>query len=217
MLAGPLFTSEAWPWPCEDGRWLEPVLQVDLATLGALGGVALGDGWLQVWATGDRAITRVVPVDQVATAPLTPLPSADPAAYHQRLVEPADDGPGWWAGHAITGFDTPFLDYGHNELDCYVDWLLDEAPAPLPPDVEAAARRLKGAIDADRPWYELCHRAFGMVNEGDVEAGDLPPVLWVLEEGRPLRESGNANDGAYVCYERAADGDLCFSVRGLYL
>lgn len=215
VLAGPLFTSAAYPWPRHNGLWLEPVLQVNLAALGNLRGLSLGEGWLQVWMSPVGAVTRIVPASDVEDAPLIAVPSDRPEDYHQRLVEPGDHGLGWLPGCAIIGFEAPFVDYGHNELLWHVERVLEEEAAP--PAVLDAVRALQAAIDADEDWVRLGHRAFGMINESELEACTAPPVLFVLEEGLPLRISGHSDDGAYVCYERGADGTVTFSVRGLYL
>lgn len=212
VLAGPLFTSAAYPWPRYNGLWLEPVLQVNLAALGNLRGLSLGEGWLQVWMSPVGDVTRIVPASEVEDAPLIAVPSDRLEDYHQRLVEPGDHGLGWLPGCAITGFEAPFVDYGHNELLGHVDRVLEEEAAP--PAVLDAVRALQAAIDADEDWVRLGHRAFGMVNESEFEACTAPPVLFVLEEGLPLRMSGNGDDGAYVCYAFAEDGEPSFSIHG---
>lgn len=216
VLAGPLFTSAAYPWPDRDERWLEPVLQVDLAVLGNLRCLSLGEGWLQVWMSPFGGVTRIVPASEIADAPLAALPSTRVEDYHQRLVECGDGSVGWLPGCAIVGIEAPFVDYGHNELLHYVDQLLEDEQV-TPPAIIDSMRALKAAIDADEDWLRLGHRAFGMINESELEAYALPPVLFVLEEGAPLRSSGNGTDGVYVCYEREADGAVTFSVQGAYL
>lgn len=215
VLAGPLFTSAAYPWPSHDGRWLEPVLQVNLAMLGKLRGLSLGEGWLQVWMSCFGDVTRIVPASEVEDAPMAAVPSHRPEDYQQRLVEPGDDGLGWLPGCAIIGFEAPFVDYGHNELLWHVERVLGEEVAA--PVVLDAVRALQAALDADEDWLRLGHRAFGMINESEFDPCTAPPVLFVLEEGFPLRISGNGTDGAYVCYERGTDAAVTFGVRGLYL
>ncbi len=212
IFSGPLFTSAEHPWPFHDGLWLEPVLQVELSWLGRLRGVPLGEGWLQLWMEEDSALTRIVPVADIP-APLAPVPSLDAQAYVRRLRVTWEPGrPGWLEdGRCIIGFDEPFFDYGTNELLGYIEAALEEA---LPEPLQRHLRELGEAIEADPDAYRCQHRAFGAVNESDLEAITVPPVLFALEEDEPLRESPNANDGVYLCYEQDAAGDVAFSVHG---
>lgn len=220
MLAGPLFTSNEFPWPLRDGRWLEPVLQIDLAVLAQLKPLPVAEGWLQVWAeaAGKGANIRIVPPAQIARADLAPLPSLDAAAYWaNRVGEPEEEGAiAWLPGHRIASFGEPFLDYGSNDLLSHLDAVREQGPDPFPPSISAALDRVRSALAAQVDGSPLVARAFGMVNESDVFACDLPPVLFVLEEGAPMLDSWNGADGAYVCIEPGG-GIEPFSVRGPHL
>jgi hypothetical protein len=214
VLAGPLFTSIDYPWPEQDGLWLEPLLQIDLAVLSKLRGLSLGSGWLQVWMAASGGTTRIVPAEEVEMGPFYPLPSQHAADYYEVLIDPCEGAPGWLPGRAINGFEAPYVDYGHNELLTYADWMIDEAPS-MPPMVRNAAMALQSAIHDDKDWVLGSHRAFGMVNESNVEACGLPFVLFVIEPDPPLiTDSSNGNDALYVCYEHADNGGVAFSLHG---
>lgn len=83
MLFGPLFPSADYPWPRAGDRWLEPVLQIDLAWLGAAGGLALDAGLVQVWTRDRTALVRIVPVASVRRAALASVPPPDPSTWHR--------------------------------------------------------------------------------------------------------------------------------------
>lgn len=217
ILSGPSFTSDRHPWPSIEGLWLEPALQIDLQVLQMLGGVPLGDGWLQVWMAQAEGVTRVVPRNDVAAHPLSPPPSLDAAAYHQRLRLPDDTGRPAWRddGYAITGFADPYFEYGTNELRGYIEAAMEELVlSPLLRDAMLAVLR---AVGDDPNVYRGGHRAFGAVRESELTAISVPPVVFVLDEAAPLLESANANDGIYVCYERGAADDIVFSVNSWFL
>jgi hypothetical protein len=214
ILSGPLFTSSDHPWPAASGIWLEPVLQIDLASLGVLAGQDLGEDWLQVWMGSDGGFTRILPATVLAAA-LTPVPSLDAQSYCQRLRVNGDPARPEWLedGRRIVGFDEPFFDYGANELLGYIEVALENENI-LPVSLGSRLRALGRAIETDPNAYRFQHRAFGAVNESDLAAISVPPVLFVFEEDEPLRESLNGNDGVYVCYERSGTGDIAFSVHG---
>ncbi|KEZ14566.1 hypothetical protein CP98_04811 [Sphingobium yanoikuyae] len=215
ILAGPLFTSVDFPWPAEDGRWLEPVLQIHLPQLGLLKGVNLGTEWLQIWAWDRGAIVRLVPSVAVAGADITPVPSQQPKDYHRRLldIDPARETPFWLPGHAISGFDQPFLDYGAGDLSYYVEELLGNRSLDLPSSVLDAAQKLLALIDADERRYTFQIRAFGMMNDSSPYPFSAPPVLFVLEDGTPpLRESANGDDAIYVSYEISPSDSVSFGI-----
>lgn len=80
VVMGPLFTSQAYEWPCRDGLPMAPLLQLDLERASHLGGVALGHGLVQVWmphkaVDGQEQFVRVVPRRSVDRSALTPVPA----------------------------------------------------------------------------------------------------------------------------------------------
>jgi hypothetical protein len=72
-------------------------------------------------------------------------------------------------------------------------------------------------IDEDAGGHSLDHRAFGMINESELDAYLLPPVLFSIEPDPPLvSDSSIGNDALYICYNREEDGTIQFSLHGRY-
>lgn len=62
VIKGFPFTSASCPWPANgSGKYLQPVAQINLENAGALLGIDLGKGLLQVWLDAFDPITRVIP------------------------------------------------------------------------------------------------------------------------------------------------------------
>lgn len=66
VLLGPVFSSDAHPWPEEDDSPMIPLLQLNLETASELGGLAFDPGLLQVFVgiedhLGQSVYTRLVP------------------------------------------------------------------------------------------------------------------------------------------------------------
>lgn len=218
ICAGPLFTSADFPWPREGDRWLEPVLQIHLAQLGSINRLELGTEWLQLWAWDRGAVLRLVSAEVVASADISPVPSERAENYHRRLldIDQERESPFWLPGHAISGFDKPFLDYGAGNLSYYIEELLGDTLLDLPSPVRDAAKNLLAVIDADERKYLFQIRAFGMMNDSSSYPSEPPPVLFVLEDGTPpLRESVNGDDAVYVSYEMLLGGDVRFGILRL--
>jgi hypothetical protein len=131
------------------------------------------------------------------------------------LTDPSDDVPSWLLGRAIVGFEAPFVDCGHNSLLTFADLMIEEG-ASLPLAVLNAIVTLKSALDDDEDSTNAFHRAFGMINESEVEASSLPPVLFVIEPDPPMiTDSSIGNDALYVCYDCDREGEApVFSVHG---
>ncbi|MDE0948115.1 MAG: hypothetical protein OSA39_14925 [Sphingobium sp.] len=195
MLSGPLFTSADYPWPCAGSRWLEPVVQIDLAWLGAVGGLVLEAGLVQVWTHDRAAQVRIIPGAAVHPDALVPVPPPDPSAWHRRTRAVGEDPRSWLAdGRAIIGADAPFLDCDPDGLD----YLLGEALADDP------AAPLRALLDHARAWAALqvprfVHRAFGMAS-GAVDTTALPPVLLTIEEDSRI-SWGDGGSGHLCCDE----------------
>ncbi|UCU92318.1 WGR domain-containing protein [Hydrogenophaga taeniospiralis] len=83
VVMGPLFTSHSYEWPYRDGLPMAPLIQLDLERASQRGGVALGDGLVQVWMphkalAGELQYVRVVPRTSVDRSDLTPVPAMPP-------------------------------------------------------------------------------------------------------------------------------------------
>ena len=216
LLSAPLFTSDAHPWPRDRTKHFEPVLQVSLAALGALRQEPLGAGWLQVWMADDGGLIRVVPEDAMKGEPLAPIPSGSAQDYHERLrFGCGRQVPAWLdEGHSIAGFGDPFFDYPGNELIGAIETIRETLQPSSHLDQTLSALQTRLEEPTEGMPSRFVHRAFGSVNESDMSAAAVPPVLFVLEEGEPLRESANGDDGVYVCYELDRGDGPSFSLQG---
>jgi len=75
MLKGPLFITKDFPNPTtDDGKFMIPLIQVDLRELSAIRGLPLGDGLLQAWV--DESVhCRVIPRQVVDDQEPIPFPT----------------------------------------------------------------------------------------------------------------------------------------------
>lgn len=201
LLSGPLFVSATHPWPHADGHWLEPVVQVDLAWLGAVGDQSLGEGLAQVWTSARSAMVRIVPVHDVCSKALLPLPSVDVGDYHRRTRAIADNMLPQWLneGRAILGVETPFLDCDPNGLDYLIGEVLAESHMP---SIKTALERARADFNEVEPQF--VHRAFGMAS-GVPGSATLPPILLTIEEDCMISWSDGGS--GHLC--RKAGGELC--------
>lgn len=180
LLSGPLFTSERHPWPNEDGVWLEPIAQIDLAEVGRLGGCDRGTGLLQAWMHGFEGWLRIIPVADVRRGLLTPIPGNVLAGdvqddFNYRIGEDADPQ---WAEYsfAITGTKAPVL---------YPPWSFEATihnalAYSLPGYVKGALRALLDALPEN--WSESAGHYFGNFDEVQFSTRDMPPTLLELGE-----------------------------------
>lgn len=201
LLSGPLFISANHPWPQTDGRWLEPVVQVDLAWLGAVGDQSLGEGLAQVWTSARTAMVRIIPVHDVCSTALLPPPSVEMGDYHRRTRAVSDSLLPQWLneGRAIIGVGTPFLDCDPNGLDYLIGEVLAESHVP---SIRMVLERARAHFIEVEPKF--VHRAFGMAS-GLPGSSTLPPVLLTIEEDCMI--SWNDGGSGHLC--REAGGDLC--------
>lgn len=83
VVMGPLFTCQAYEWPYRDGFPMASLIQLDLERVSQRGGVALGEGLVQVWmphqaVAGEKQYVRVVPRSSVDRSDLSPVPAMPP-------------------------------------------------------------------------------------------------------------------------------------------
>jgi len=125
LFSGPLYTSEAFPWPFDgEAAPLEPVCQIDLGILSALAKVQVGEGLLQLWARQDldKHLIRVLPRNELCLGNLSPpieFPgwSCTVGDYSWRQGSEFDHA------HVLGKIARPFIDF-RNGLES----ALEEAP-----------------------------------------------------------------------------------------
>lgn len=82
LISAPLFTSERYPWPKgTKHEWAEPILQVGLGWLGDLANLDLGTGLLQVWGPEPDPTFRTIPLSELGSAAVAPVPHRESGAY----------------------------------------------------------------------------------------------------------------------------------------
>ncbi len=210
MLIGPLFTSADHPWPQHEGKFREPLCQFDLEEVGALQGVDLGSGMLQLWLGPefDDYHIRIVPKSAVTRANLTPLPPEICPSYFEGTAFFAAD---WdsWLNHEdggdttlIAGTKKKILTWPSYLDDALCDLLYNIDEAHKPP-VEDFLKCLGFRAPRTAPHY------FGNFNAIQYNVEEMPPCLLSLESNGPFiwGDCGNAQ----IFYSRTADGTLHFS------
>jgi hypothetical protein len=85
MFCGPFFTSEKFPWPEIDGRYAEPIVQLNLEEIEQISPFLLGSGMLQLWAgefATDDFFIRIVPRDEITKENMSPVPGCIKGEYY---------------------------------------------------------------------------------------------------------------------------------------
>jgi len=79
VIMGPIYTCAEYEWPSRAGFPMAPLIQLDLEKAGAIGGVNLGTGLLQIWMPHHERypakdhFIRKIPREFVAAEKLTPM------------------------------------------------------------------------------------------------------------------------------------------------
>lgn len=185
ILNGPLFTSDAHPWPRYGSMIALPIVQLDLAALSALSGDDLGSGMVQLWQEGVDMITRVVP-----TTDLSASPADIPAFVPDETLEAFQFDLGSFGlpafvtnPHRVTGFAGPYI-FGPMGSDEF----LGELAASI---TQIAASRsafaaLMQAVTLGREQYAQLNRVFGSFDGISSYPNDLPRTIFSSDDERIL-------------------------------
>lgn len=209
MFSGPLFTSEAHPWPMDKkGNPLEPICQIDLTLPSQISGLLLGDGLLQVWMDGVDGRIRLLARDEVGLRALTEVPAKirDHVWHHTKAMRVYGQSEPWTHGHVITGVYEPVLTIPETLVNAF-----DEKP-------EFSGKRLNKIFDE----MEISLQNDALIDQGPGEIGffgnfsniqyreiDCPDALLVMESGDIFLwgDCGNAQ----IFYEFDKEGKPNFS------
>lgn len=85
MFCGPFFTSEGYPWPHIDGRYAEPIVQINLNEIAAIAPIDFGTGMLQLWADEFSTVDffiRIIPRSEIFHENITPVPECIEGEYY---------------------------------------------------------------------------------------------------------------------------------------
>lgn len=113
MLAGPLYTSQKYPWPTNKmGLPAEPIMQIDLDEVRHICGESYGTGLLQVYVDHIELITRNIPRSDIHSGELikceydffAPL-GEDGHWFYEYLESPNHQ----IAIHQIVGYKAPYI------------------------------------------------------------------------------------------------------------
>jgi hypothetical protein len=179
LLGGPLFTSADYPWPIHGGRALEPIAQIDLATVGAIGAVDLGSGLLQLWMGDTDGVLRVIPENAATHSELTAIPAdLDALGYDERYNDPvrANTVPVWRR--------SSFAIIGHRPRVLSGPPLLRTAlEGCLVRNLRPALHRSLTRLDRLLPdtWSMPTPHYFGNFDLIQYDVIDRPPVVLALE------------------------------------
>lgn len=207
MINGPMFTSTKHPWPVENGLLAIPIVQLDLATLGALKAIDLGRGLVQLWH-GERGMsTRVIPPEDLSlfAAPMPRLvPGETMAAYHFELggygLPPFISNP-----HRIVGYDGPYL-FGPMQRDEELDEMITRCETPKP--LRDCLRVLRKMVLAGRKRHKQHNLIFGSFDGISTNPSEMPPILFAsIDEN--LLNTGDA--GLITLHYSCQDGKTAFS------
>lgn len=217
MIAGPLFTSDAHPWPILDGKLREPVAQIDLGEVGRLASTDLGEGLLQLWVgpKWDDHLIRIIPTDALASAAVSPVPECITDDYFGG----GPDSPifsvrafGSWPSKNSNGIKEAWEIVG--TAPKVLSWPTHIKNESDDPDLEQYLRSPDYGIIAqflallpdDSP--SPSHHFLGNFYPVQYTAEDSPPTLLGLESEDPFLWGDHGN--AQVWHEIANGGEVSF-------
>lgn len=202
MLNGPLFTSDAYPWPTDRERLMIPIVQVDLAEVSRLSKMPLGVGLLQLWHGAHDMMTRVIPREALVSPSDIPtlIPGENLERYH---FEVGHFGlPAFLTNaHQIVGFDGPYL-FGPRGLDASLErWIASPAVTKR---LKGALRTLQREVARGRESHRQFNRLFGSFDGIQIYPEDRPPALFSSDDDSIL----NTGDAGVIAlyYDMRADG-----------
>jgi WD40 repeat protein len=194
MFAGPLFTSDDYPWPERH----EPIVQFYLGETRNLTGVDLGEGLLQLWAPeeyyNDEHFIRVIPVSEISGDSLTSPPEealgARDLSFGGSLAWP--QGPDVYqitrCSEGVLTWDEAIYDHGGTGIDL-IDALMHFLPVCRSHQLSPAPHFF-GYCPPARHHYWPSH----------------PPVLLAMESAW-----GDVIGNAQIFYEIQPDGSVKFT------
>src|SRR5690606_2031834 len=151
MLAGPFYTNHEYPWPGTPGGVYEPLVQIDLAWAGDVGGVNLGTGLMQVWSARTETFFRVLSAVSVAAHQPEPIPKwaaildqgADLSRWFTWDTRESDVGCWVTHGHRAVGVEEKVPDIHQAVVRFLESEVIDRADEYDSALVEAARQALK--------------------------------------------------------------------------
>lgn len=85
MFCGPFFTSKDFPWPEIDGRYAEPIAQLNFDEIQTISPIQIGSGMLQLWGGEfgtDDFFIRIVPSSELKKENIAPVPDCIQDEYY---------------------------------------------------------------------------------------------------------------------------------------
>jgi hypothetical protein len=85
MFCGPFFTSNEFPWPEIDGRYAEPIVQLNLEEIQSISSVQIGSGMLQLWGGEwgeDDFLFRIIPRPELKKKNMSAIPECIEGEYY---------------------------------------------------------------------------------------------------------------------------------------
>lgn len=209
MLIGPLFTSEAYPWPQQSGKYCEPLSQFDLETVGALEGINIGSGMLQVWLGPDcdDYIIRIIPSNEISQEKLTNIPEEITQEYFEEGFFFAGDACSWLDAEIsqgslyITGTKPKMMTWPPSLL-MYIDEIIEDLSDEHAEEIRDFCSCLLSEVPNTAPHF------FGNFSEIQYSVIDMSKTLLAYESDGTFTwgDSGNAQ----ICYECPSTGEAKF-------
>ncbi len=87
MFCGPFFISKEFPWPEMDGRYAEPIVQLNLEEVQPISPVPIGSGMLQLWAGewGEDFLIRIIPPAEIEEENMSLIPECIKGEYYGEM------------------------------------------------------------------------------------------------------------------------------------
>ncbi len=213
MFSGPLFTSEAYPWPTDkNDRPLEPICQIDLRIPSEKSGLPLGDGMLQLWMGGVDGRLRLISRQEVQAENLTPVPAFAkeyvwPLSRGFRLFKKSDP---WTEGYAMTAVYHPVLTVPGSLVTAYQNYSRDVPGKRL----SIAFDVMEEALQDEEIIYQSPGEIGFFGNFSNIQYSEIecPDTLMIIESGAPngIFLWGNCGN-AQIFYEFTKEGAVEFS------
>lgn len=107
MFCGPFFISDEYPWPQQDGKYYEPLVQMDTSIINEVSVVKFEDGIFQLWVDGflpDEYVIRIIPRNQCTLENLSSVPECIDREYYDEIERTGDAYLAWPANTTVYVF-----------------------------------------------------------------------------------------------------------------
>jgi hypothetical protein len=221
VVMGPLFTSQSYEWPSRDGFPMAPLIQLDLERASKRGGVALGEGLVQVWMphkalAGELQYVRVVPRTAVDRSDLTPVPAMPPE------LDPLQSLDGVWneeLGRSVQAPTFQIVAWGNMRyttplqqgMQSYYELKRLTSDSALAKEIKVFDKALAALVQTPSARFSSANaHLFGTFSEIQYAPQDRPQPLFCFDGEDFGLEWGNGGN-AQLFYALGEGGEVTFS------